>query len=85
MPCLLAARDGEKPKIFCTLVRIDIVHRMYKKMNEHSVKSVPCKFLCDKPWIHEIGVNGNRATTFPSKIELNIERSAVNAKPVKNL
>lgn len=28
IPCLLAALDGEKPRIFWTFWRIDIVHKM---------------------------------------------------------
>lgn len=35
--CLLAARDGAKPSNFWIFCRMDIVHRMYRKMNEHSV------------------------------------------------
>jgi hypothetical protein len=58
---------------------------MYRKIKEHSVKSLPGKFLCDKPWMNEIGTNGNRATTFASKMLLNIDSKAVKANPVANL
>lgn len=35
--CLLAALDGAKPSNFCIFCRIDMVHKIYKKINEHSV------------------------------------------------
>lgn len=49
------------------------------------MKSLPGKFLCDKPWINEIGTNGNLATTLASKMLLNIDNKAVKANPVANL
>jgi hypothetical protein len=54
-------------------------------MKEHSVKSLPGKFLCDKPWMNEIGTNGSLATIFESKMVLNIDNKAVKANPVANL
>ena len=33
----------------------------------------------------EMGVKGSLATTFPSKIELKVERRAVKAKPIANI
>lgn len=35
-PCLLAALDGANPNIFCMFCLIDIVHKIYKNMKEHS-------------------------------------------------
>lgn len=68
-PCLLAARDGAKPNIFWMFCRIDIVHRMYRNIKEHSEISSPGRFRWLNPWIHEMGKNGRRATTLPSKLQ----------------
>lgn len=48
-PCLLAARDGAKPNIFCIFCLIDIVHKMYKNIKEQSVKSSPAKLRWLRP------------------------------------
>lgn len=42
--CLVAAREGARPRIFWMFCRIDIVHRIYRKMKEQSVVSSPSKF-----------------------------------------
>ncbi len=38
-----------------------------------------------RTWNQVMGVKGNLATTRPSKIELNIERRDVKAKPMANM
>uniref|UniRef100_A0A0B6ZB84 Uncharacterized protein n=1 Tax=Arion vulgaris TaxID=1028688 RepID=A0A0B6ZB84_9EUPU len=37
VPCLLAALEGAKPRSFWMFCLIDIVHKMYRKMNEQCV------------------------------------------------
>ena len=37
-------------------------------MKLQSVQSSPDRFLCESPCTHEIGVNGNLATTLPSNL-----------------
>lgn len=83
--CSRLARLGANPRSFCTFDLIDIVQRTYRNINEQSVKSVPGKFLCDKPWIKPIGIKGSLATTLPWNMELNIPRIAVKARPTKNI
>lgn len=48
-----------------------------------SMKQKP--YLCENPWIHDIGVKGNLATTRPSNIEENVDSSAVKAKPIASI
>ena len=37
-------------------------------MKEQSVKSLPGRLRCERPCTHDIGTNGNFATTRPSKL-----------------
>ena len=46
---------------------------------------LPKRLRCESPWSHGIGVNGSLATTFPSKMELNIDRREVKANPIANI
>lgn len=49
--CLVAAREGARPRIFWIFCRIDMVQRIYRKMKEQSVVSSPRRFRCESPWI----------------------------------
>merc|ERR1719331_225389 len=47
--------------------------------------SSPSRILQLSPGIQQNGVKGSFATTLPSKMVLNIDRRAVNAKPIANM
>ena len=47
----------------------DIVHRMYRKMNEQSVGSVPIRLRREMPCRKGNGLNGSLATTWPSNLQ----------------
>lgn len=69
LPSLPTDLDDSTPRIFCRFCLIDMVHRMYKKRNEQSVKSSPFRLRCEMLRIQLIGSNGSLATTRPSNLE----------------
>lgn len=60
-------RGGENPKNFWRFVLILIEQRKYKNAIEQSVMSSPGNPLWLIFWTRRKGINGNLATTFPSK------------------
>ena len=46
-----------------------MVHKIYRKMKEQSVKSSPFRLRCERPLIQLIGSNGSLATTLPSNLK----------------
>ncbi len=49
--------------------RMDIVHRIYMKINEQSVKSSPIRLRCEMFWMRLKGRNGSLATVRPSNLK----------------
>ena len=58
-------RGPEVPKSLLKTGLSDMLHKMYKKIIEHSVMSSPGIFLWEIPWINPAGWKGKVATTMP--------------------
>lgn len=54
-------------------------------VNQYDRMHVLTRFLWDRFWRSEKGMKGSLATTFPSKMDEKVERSAVNTRPMANI
>lgn len=70
LPCFEAALGGANPRSFWIICLIDMVRRIYTKIDEQSVQSSLGSFLWLEPWILlDRGTNSSLATTRPSKLK----------------